>query len=1463
MPTRSYARNFILANWLGIPFAPLQVNRHLTGLEGRNGAGKTTFMAGYVTAIIPNQRLLNFPNVGADGKRDGNDAGLWGRLGELGTAYSIIEWINPEGRSIWAGVTLTRGPMPSIDIKPFTVEGLPSSVDPYEAFLVRENGTPFVPTFSRLRDHLTMLGGRVTAHRTIADYLRTLFEHGITPLPMSSYDEQERFYRVLATSMMGSSLGAIAKTGLRNYLLTEDATLERRVTNMRNSLEQCRQTKRELERTERAHDEIHGIFDAAWRMASYAYFGALARFEQANEAWRSQVFTTRRIREEHADLQTLFGELERRLVELNRKEAEGSLLVEVRKTTLDLANEALETQHKIKPASESLTIAQQSYAQAAQAQQEAEATESGMDAELDAARSDHTSIASEMADLNIALEALMQRVIRLNAARKVLARAQAIVGKDVTERNARARKSHLEATYKTLTGQFNSMQAELDATIASRDEFDRLFAHLKSICDSDSTMVSTQTAHARAVELDLKLRGMRSEAARLPNLESDRLQAVRTRGQQEEVQANASRLAIHSAIELMEKCSAQRNSIVQMEAKREETIQRKEKLLNELAEVNDAIRRLEDADTCYRQGREFHVRLCDLNADLAKIAFRDDLQDARDEASKRQEIASGRRREIEAQLQAIAVQLEGLRNNYGTVDVRVGSVAEQVDGHLLISQFEKLSIEEAARTQAQFGIWTEAIVVPSPERAAEVASEIEDRPDTLLFVTEEYVSLSNNGRTIGDSEIVSDEPKPKNVRLTRRPKHPILGRLAREAEVDRLEGEKASLETTLANLRSYSGLLSEILVIADRYLALGSAAWHDDPGPSLLNEQARSISLRTTQATLEVEIRRTSHDLAQARDLQQQYDQLEPRRELLDPPSYREKVRWLDEEIIACRSAKTWLAKFEQDVLLILEGLPILRTVPDSESIELLTASLGEVKAARQVAATSIDALEALLTVASDLRYDGDEVVYAKQSSVMASLKVKLDQAEARLQKSKAAYAEAKTAADSARRHANNQDAILVHCSAEYNALVDRLAGTGMLGTEEERDAASDAWTEARQALAQIGSAKIDTIDSRATARAKLSQAELALASAIHDTAERLQAFRGERHGKREMDGVVAEQNLTGKIDTEVNRQDLFPAGIRQIQAFELAAAQRSILLERLKAQPAVLAEIKEIDVEAAVERRAVQALKIWGRVLTHIEQRIPRNIASSDDPRIALAQMQEKLRELRRTLDTQEQELRQRSVGVSSAIRARLRTAGVLVHRLNRELETVRFGSIQGVHIVRQEPPLMLGMLKALEDDGNRSLFDTETPLDETLVKMYERIGGGQIKGSELLDYRNYLTLHLEVRRLTGAWDSTANLSTGEAIGVGAAILVMILRTWNEELRRISGKAGGYSMQQILLDEANRLDPEALDTLTEFCERMDVQALVAAPGLDQPRSSTVYTLARSMQDDCELVTIEGRRFTA
>lgn len=285
---RAHALRLIITNWKGILFHCFEIDRHLTGLQGPNGAGKTTVMAAYLTAIIPNLRFLSFKNVTSDEAGKAGDATLWGRLGE-GPCYTLLEWQTPKGTRLWAGVLLTRGNMPHIDLKLFTLEGLPEMVDPYDAFLVRDSSLIRIPTYQQLKDHLALLGGKVTTHSTLQNYMRALYEAGITPMPMMNYEEQERFYRILASSMSGSSLATLTRSGLRNYLFTEDQSLERRVTNLRECLGQCRHTRHELDQASSATPRSAASLTPAGRCRRTPI-----TVRSANTARRSRSGTTRK-----------------------------------------------------------------------------------------------------------------------------------------------------------------------------------------------------------------------------------------------------------------------------------------------------------------------------------------------------------------------------------------------------------------------------------------------------------------------------------------------------------------------------------------------------------------------------------------------------------------------------------------------------------------------------------------------------------------------------------------------------------------------------------------------------------------------------------------------------------------------------------------------------------------------------------------------------------------------------------------------------------------------------------------------------------------------------------------------------------------------------------------------------------------------------------------------------------------
>ena len=100
------------------------------------------------------------------------------------------------------------------------------------------------------------------------------------------------------------------------------------------------------------------------------------------------------------------------------------------------------------------------------------------------------------------------------------------------------------------------------------------------------------------------------------------------------------------------------------------------------------------------------------------------------------------------------------------------------------------------------------------------------------------------------------------------------------------------------------------------------------------------------------------------------------------------------------------------------------------------------------------------------------------------------------------------------------------------------------------------------------------------------------------------------------------------------------------------------------------------------------------------------------------------------------------------------------------------------------------------------------------------------------LLDYRNYLELEIEVQRGADGWlrAESGALSTGEAIGTGQAILLMVLISWEEESPPSARQGHRSPAACCSWTEAARLDGKSIATLFELCERQDMQLLIAAP---------------------------------
>ena len=242
------------------------------------------------------------------------------------------------------------------------------------------------------------------------------------------------------------------------------------------------------------------------------------------------------------------------------------------------------------------------------------------------------------------------------------------------------------------------------------------------------------------------------------------------------------------------------------------------------------------------------------------------------------------------------------------------------------------------------------------------------------------------------------------------------------------------------------------------------------------------------------------------------------------------------------------------------------------------------------------------------------------------------------------------------------------------------------------------------------------------------------------------------------------------------------------------------------------------------------------------------------DDPREALLRLRDQLTGLEERLARQEDDLRGASEDVARGIDVQIRKARGQVSRLNQNLGGVSFGSIDGIRVKVQSVERMEQVLRALREGAVQGLlFQENLPIEEALDEIFRRYGGGRSGGQRLLDYREYVHLQVEVRRTAGSDWEVANptrLSTGEAIGVGAALMMVVLTEWERDANLLRGKRAHGSLRFLFLDEANRLSHDNLGVLFDLCQTLDLQLLIAAPEVARAEGNTTYRLVRRVDAD-------------
>ncbi len=287
--------------------------------------------------------------------------------------------------------------------------------------------------------------------------------------------------------------------------------------------------------------------------------------------------------------------------------------------------------------------------------------------------------------------------------------------------------------------------------------------------------------------------------------------------------------------------------------------------------------------------------------------------------------------------------------------------------------------------------------------------------------------------------------------------------------------------------------------------------------------------------------------------------------------------------------------------------------------------------------------------------------------------------------------------------------------------------------------------------------------------------------------------------------------------------------------------------------------------------KRPERKIQFFVAVYQHLRERIRQDIIRTDDPVEAIEQMEIELSRLTEELTSREQKLAISSRSVANIIRKTIQREQNRIRMLNQGLQNVSFGQVNSVRLnvnVRETHAMLLDVLSE-QHEQHQDLFNSNRlTFSEALAKLYQRLNPQIDMGQrtpqtigEELDYRNYLEMEVEVNRGSDGWlrAESGALSTGEAIGTGMSILVMVVQSWEDESRRLRGKDIS-PCRLLFLDEAARLDARSIATLFELCERLQMQLIIAAPENISPEKGTTYKLVRKVFQNTEHVHVVGLR---
>lgn len=1466
MIERGKYQSLTMVNWNGFFARTFDIDGLVTTLSGGNGAGKSTTMAAFITALIPDQTLLHFRNTTEAGSsQSSRDKGLYGKL-QPGACYAALDVVNSRNQRLLFAVKLQQvaGRDKKVDIKPFVIQGLPSHVKPTDILVESVSATQArVRQINEVKESIAEFEGvQFKAFSSIVDYHAQMFEFGVIPKKLRNSGDRSKFYRLIEASLYGGISSAITRS-LRDYLLPQNGGVKKAFQDMESALRENRMTLEAIKTTQADRDLFKHLITESTNYVAADYM------RHANER-RKKLEQTLSLRSE------LFGSRETLIEQnnlLNRVQEELELLIESESSLeqdyqaasdhLQLVQNALRQQEKIERYQEDLEELSERLEEQMMVVEEAQERVMMAEEQATVAEEEVDSLKTQLADYQQALDVQQTRALQYQQAVQALEKAKKLLGDDsLTAESAQALVSELKSKESENTNALLSVKHKLDMSSAAAEQFETALKLVQSIVgqvERKDASEHAKTAIAKARESqqiaqnEQQWRAQHRDLERSLNQQRQARELVAEYKKQyhveltDEVTFEQERERHATQIESLEiaqeEVRDQRGEQRRLEQNAVAEISKLEAIAPAWIAANDALEKLRE-----QSGEELEDRHAVMNHMQVVLEQERELSLAKDKLAERR-----------SQLDS---EIERLASPGGSNDPRLKGLADTLGGVLLSEIYDDITIDDAPYFSAMYGPARHAIVVSDLSGIEEKLVELDDCPEDLYIIEGDIDAFDDSSFDAEELEgAVCVRMNDRQMRYSRLPEIPLFGRAAREQRLELLRNEREEVVEKHAKAAFDSQKMQRLYQAFNLFVSNHiQVAFDADPEQALATIRDKRNQIARVLADLDAKEQQQRSQLQTSKQALSSLDKLASHMVLVEDESLQARFDELEEKIAQLAEAKNFLNNHAKAVTQLENIASALDA--DPEQFDALEAEYKAADERLQDLKKQIFSLSDLVERRHYFAYSDSVDLLNKSSELSEQLKAKLVQAEQMRTRSREELKQSQG-------QMNQYNQVLASLKSSHQAKLETV--------QEFKQELQEFGVNADEGAEERAMRRRDELHERLhTSRSRKSEYERTITSTeleMKGLAKRLKKVQKEYVELRTF--VVAAKagwcsvlRLARENDVErrlhkrelayMSADELRSMSDKSLGALRLAVANNDDLRDALRLS----------EDNARPERKVLFYIAVY----QHLRERIRQDIIRTDDPVEAIEEMEVELARLTEELTQRENRLAISSESVASIIKKTIQREQNRIRMLNQGLSNISFGQVKGVRLnvkIRESHEVLLNGL-ATQQEQHKDLFEsTRFTFSEAMAKLFQRVNphidmgqrSPQVLGEELLDYRNYLELSVEVNRGTDGWlqAESGALSTGEAIGTGQSILLMVVQSWEEESRRLRSK-DIVPCRLLFLDEAARLDAKSIATLFELCDRLDMQLLIAAPENISPEKGTTYKLVRKVFKDHEHVHVVGLR---